>query len=106
MGYLATGTRSGLEVDRDSLEQALSLRRQQEAATRKLGRLVSASSSLVVAAADWNFVPRRLASAKLINNYLEVLSLTNASAVSTPCTMQEMRRESENELNSEGASLV
>ncbi len=45
-------------------------------------------------------------SAKLINNYLEVLSLTKAAAVSTPCTKQEMRRENEKKLDLEGESLV
>ncbi len=39
VGYLATGTRRGLEVDPYPIEQALSLRRQREAATRKLGHL-------------------------------------------------------------------
>ncbi len=45
-------------------------------------------------------------SAKLINIYLEALNLTKASAVSTPCIKQDMRRENEQELDLEGAALV
>ena len=45
-------------------------------------------------------------SAKLINNYLEVLNLQKAAAVSRICVKQEMRRENEKELDLEGASLV
>ncbi len=54
---MATGTCRRLEADQDSEEQAPSLRRQREAAVGELGRLVAASSALVLTAADWNFVP-------------------------------------------------
>ncbi len=58
-GCLATGTRRGLEVGPDTSEQAPPLHRQREVSVNKLGRLVSTSSALALAPADWNFAPSR-----------------------------------------------
>ncbi len=44
--------------------------------------------------------------ARLIDNFLQALGLETSSSVGTPCTKQEMRKDDERPLTSEGAALV